>query len=265
MTNQSYHSDYEYLSKSFLTKFALSPLHAYEYMTAEKKDTEAMMFGRIYHAIIAGLHNEYFILDVSKRPNPDKDFKDTANKLWKAKELQNVTVDIITKPDHDEILTMLSRLKENEIVKKINAFSLLQEEAFRTTIEGRKIKCKPDGLQIHRGKNNENLVIDWKTCTSIHPDSITREVVKYGYDVQAAMYCDIINHINGGETNMLFIFQEKSSPYDVLPVLVNANSYTMEAGRAKYQRYYDEAVQCFASGVWPGIASKYFDKCLILE
>jgi hypothetical protein len=264
MTNESYHKDFEYLSKSFLTKFSLSPLHAFEYMTAEKKDSEAMRFGRVYHAVIAGLNDEYCIFDPELRPEPDKTFASTLNKTWKA-EIEANYNDVISKEDHDEILTMLSRLKENEIVKKINAFSLLQEEPFRAVVEGRKIKCKPDGLQIHRGKNNENLIIDWKTCTSIHPDSITREVVKYGYDVQAAMYCDIISEINGGETNMLFIFQEKSAPYDVLPVLVNACSYTMEAGRAKYQKYYDEAVQCFASGVWPGIASKYMDKCLILE
>jgi len=160
---------------------------------------------------------------------------------------------------------MIERLKQNEIVKKINAFSLLQEEAFRTEVEGRKIKCKPDGLQIHRGKNGENLIIDWKTCASINPDKITRDINSYGYDVQAAMYCDIISTINGGETNMLFIFQETQAPYDVLPVFVNSGSYTMEAGRTKYKRYYDEAIECFASGVWHGVANKYPDKCLILE
>jgi len=264
MTTQSYHSDYEYLSKSFLTKFALSPLHAFEYMNAEKKDSEAMRFGRVYHAIIAGLSNEYLVFYPELRPEPDKTFASTLNKAWKA-EIEASHNDVISVEDYNEILTMLSRLKENEIVRKINAFSLLQEEAFRATIEGRKIKCKPDGLQIHRGKNNENLVIDWKTCASIHPDSITREVVKYGYDVQAAMYCDIISKLNGGETNMLFIFQEKNSPYDVLPVLVNSDSYTMESGRNKYQRYYDEAIECFKSGAWNGIANKYPDKCLILE
>jgi hypothetical protein len=78
---------------------------------------------------------------------------------------------------------MIEQLKSNSIVQQINAFDLLQEEAFRAEIDGYKIKCKPDGLQIGRGANNENLVIDWKTCNNIHPKAIQYDFIKYGYDV----------------------------------------------------------------------------------
>jgi hypothetical protein len=178
---------------------------------------------------------------------------------------QVAQVDCIDIEDYRTIEQMIAKLQKNEIVQKINAFSLCQEEPFRATVDGRKIKCKPDGLQIGRGANKENLIIDWKTCANIAPHSLQYEFKKYGYDVQAAVYCDIISELHGGETNMLFIFQEKSEPFDVLPVLVKAGSETIQEGRFKWKKYYDEAVECLATDVWPGVASKYFDKCLIME
>ena len=262
----TYHNDYQYLSKSFLAKFELSPLHAYHYMTSEvKKDTPAMQFGRVYHSVIAG--EKYAIIDEAQRPEPDKTFASKLNKEWKESIIQtakNQKLDIVSAEDHIEIMGMIDILRANEIVQKINAFELRQEETFKAEVNGRKLKCKPDGLQIGRGENKANLIIDWKTCQTIAPRSIMYDFPKYGYDVQAAVYCDVISKLHGGESNMLFIFQEKDAPYDVLPVLVNADSETMQYGREKYQRYYDKAMECFDSGVWPGVASHYHEKILVL-
>jgi hypothetical protein len=80
----NYHTDYEFLSKSFLTKFELSAAHAEAYMKGEKKDTPAMLFGRIYHASVAGLFDQFSIIDPEKRPEPDKTMASTLNKAWKA-------------------------------------------------------------------------------------------------------------------------------------------------------------------------------------
>jgi hypothetical protein len=262
----SYHMDFEYLSKSFLMKLDISPLHAYHYMTAEvKKDTPAMKFGRCYHAAIAG--EKYAIIDESQRPEQDKTMASNANKAWKREieeRAQLEKLDIITADEHLEIMSMIEAIEANEIVRKINAFELKQEEVFKAEVNGRKLKCKPDGLQIGRGKDKENLIIDWKTCTDIHPKNIMWDVPKYGYDVQAALYCDVISAIHGGESNMLFIFQEKSAPYDVLPVLVKQDSDSMTYGRDRYQRYYDKARECMTTGEWPGVASNYSEKIMIL-
>ena len=261
-----YHSDYEYLSKSFLTKFDLSPLHAFHYMTAEvKKDTPAMQFGRVYHSAIAG--EKYMILDEAMRPEPEKTMASNMNKAWKAEILATAEAtkqDIITAEQHIELSAMIEVLRQNEIVRKINAFALRQEETFKAEVNNRKLKCKPDGLQIGRGVDKSNLIIDWKTCATIAPRSILYDFPKYGYDVQAALYCDVISKLHGGKSNMLFIFQEKESPYDVLPVLVQHDSETMLSARERYQRYYDKAMECFASGEWPGVASHYHEKILIL-
>ena len=268
MTQDTYHNDYEYLSKSFLTKFEVSPAHAYAYMTGEKKDTEAMRFGRIYHAMIAGLKNQYIIFDDTLRPEPDKTFGSKLNKEWKDSILATAAdagVDIVTTEEHAEIEQMITRLRENEIVQRVNAFALVQEEPFRAIIDGMKVKCKPDGLQLARGENKENLIIDWKTCASVAPEKVRYDMVKYQYDVQAALYGDIIAELKGGESNFLFIFQEKTAPYDVLPVLVRSASNMMEDGRNKWRNYHIQASECFRSGVWPGVANRFEEKCMIME
>jgi hypothetical protein len=230
------------------------------------QDSDAMRFGRIYHAIIAGETDSFVVFDTDKRPEQDKTMASNLNKAWKDQVMTDAgDRDICTAEEYAQFLAMIERLRENEVVQQINAFDLVQEEAFKAEIDGYKVKCKPDGLQVARGANKENLVIDWKTCTSVHPDKIRYDMIKYGYDVQAALYTDIISELNGGESNFMFIFQEKTAPYDVLPVLVMSYSEVMKVGRNKWRNYYISARKCLDSGIWPGVADQFKEKCLIIE
>jgi len=258
-----YHKDYEYYSKSFLMQFEKSPLAAFTYMNTERVPTDAIIFGQAYHAVIDGTFKDSFVSDKEifdtiggKSPRSTNAYKE-----WVAEQ----TKQIIQFPDIEILKQMILQLKENEVVKRINAFELVQEMPFYAEISGYKVKCKPDGLQIGRGKNGENLVIDWKTTDDLSEYSIKRSIFKYGYDVQAALYCEIIAKLNNDvETNMLFIFQDKNAPYDVLPVLVKWDSEIMQFGRDKWRTYAQKADECFKSGIWPGVASKYSENLLIL-
>jgi len=260
---KDYHKDYSHYSKSFLVQFEKSPLAAFTYMNEEKESTKAMDFGRAYHAAIDGTFKDTFVSDKAiydeiggKSPRATNKYKE-----WIAEQ----TKEVIQFESIETIKTMILELQKNEVVKRINAFDLVQEMPFYAEISGYKVKCKPDGLQIGRGKNGENLVIDWKTTDDLSEYSIKRTIFKYGYDVQAALYCEIIAKLNNDtETNMLFIFQDKNAPYDVLPVLVKWDSEIMQIGRDKWREYAAKADECFKSGVWPGVASKYNENLLIL-
>jgi len=257
-----YHKDYEYYSKSLLVQFEKSPLAAFTYMNEKKEPTPAMIFGQAYHAIIDGSFKDSFVSDKEiydsiggKSPRSTNAYKE-----WVA----NQDKLIIQFNDIEVLKLMMLQLKQNEVVKKINAFELVQEQPFKAEISGYKVKCKPDGLQIGRGKNGENLIIDWKTTDDLSEYSIKRSIIKFGYDVQAALYCEIISKLNNdSETNMLFIFQEKNAPYDVLPVLVKWDGETMQFGRDKWREYAALAEMCFSTNVWPGVASKYSENLLI--
>ena len=267
MKTEDYHNDYTYLSKSFLAKFEISPLHAYHYMTSEKADTDAMRFGRVYHEMIAGTEG-WICYDTERRPELDKTMGSRLNMAWRKEiyeKAESDNKDVITFDEQTVIRNMIDVLKKNALVQKINAFDLVQEKAFRAEIDGLKVKCKPDGLQLARGKNKENLVIDWKTCANVHPYRIKYDIIKYGYDIQAGLYSDIISELHGGETNFLFIFQEKNEPYDVLPVLIMSNSEMMKDGSNKWRNYAIQANKCLKSSVWPGVSSGYDAGCLIIN
>lgn len=256
-----YHKNYEYLSKSFLVQFEKSPLHAYHYMNSERVATPAMIFGQAYHAVLEGTFERDYCTDDAivqriggSKPRATKEYKEWAESLTKK---------LISHDDYLQILSMRKQLEKTEIVKRINAFNLVQEQPFYAEIDGYKVKCKPDGLQLNRGKNGEHLIIDWKTTDDLK--YIERTIIKYGYDVQAALYCEIISKLNEGkETNMLFIFQEKNAPYDVLPVLIKWGGDAMFNGKRKWREYAKQAKQCFETNNWPSAGDLLIDKCIIL-
>ena len=67
-TNKSYHSNYDYLSSSFVSKCSISPLHAIQ---KTETTSEAMMLGSIYHSLIEGIE-DYVVIDLDERPEPTK-------------------------------------------------------------------------------------------------------------------------------------------------------------------------------------------------
>lgn len=260
-TTMEYHENHEYWSKSFLNQFRKSPLHAWHYMHARKEATAAMRFGTMYHAFIDGTYQGRYVCDYEKcqeiggaSPRATKLYKE-----WVAEQ----TCEIVTVTEHEQVVAMIAQLRKNEIVQKINAFDLVQEQPFYAEIDGYKIKCKPDGMQLFRGKDKQHLLIDWKTTDKL--EYIESTIYKYGYEVQAAMYSEIISLLHGGnETNFMFIFQEKTPPYDVLPVLVRWQGECMNSGRVKWRHYAAIARECFATGKWPCAGDMLTEKCIIL-
>lgn len=262
MENQDYdyHNDFNNYSKSFLTKFAKSPMQAYNYMHSEHVDSSAMKFGRAYHAIMDGSFDRYFCTDaeICEDIGGAKPRATNVYKEWIATQ----TKEIISTSDLDQINKMKKVLEANDLVKKINAFDMVQEQPFKAEIDGLKVKCKPDGLQLNRGKLGENLVIDWKTCDDI--SRIEWDIEKFGYDVQAALYTEIISHLHNGQSNMLFVFQEKKAPFEVMPVLVRWGGDVWKNGAEKWRRYAKQADECFASDCWPMASDLLIEKCIIL-
>ena len=77
--------------------------------------------------------------------------------------------------------------------------------------------------------------------------------LNYGYDVQAAFYCDGWRAIQGREPKaFLFIAVEKSPPFDVVIHEIELDSPEMELGRSKYRAALDRLRDCIETDEWPG-------------
>ena len=254
----NYHKDFTFWSKSLLQNFLKSPLNAKIYMEAEKQDTPAMNFGRAYHMAIENVNVPVYKFD--DRPDTRYSMAAQKNAAW-LEEMKNNHETIVSDEEMAVINDMISILKKNETYQKINSFKPKQEEPFRTKLKGiYPVKCKPDAIC-----SESALIVDWKTIDSVDERNIYKNLRAYHYDMQAALYCDILREITGVKHNFLFMFQEKAAPYDVLPVLVRHNSETFLRGQSKYLKCCEMAKKSFDTGLWPGSASKFDNGILELE
>jgi hypothetical protein len=58
-------------------------------------------------------------------------------------------------------------------------------------------------------------IFDFKTCEDASPDACLRAILNYGYDIQAEHYRAVWKASTGEDRGFIFIFQEKSAPYEV--------------------------------------------------
>lgn len=94
------------------------------------------------------------------------------------------------------------------------------------------------------------IVVDYKTTDSADPGHIERAVRRYGYHQQDPWYLDGIKAVGlADDAGFVFIFQEKTAPYLVHPVELDAD--TRHAGRARNRRALEIYRQCAETGDWP--------------
>ena len=98
------------------------------------------------------------------------------------------------------------------------------------------------------------IVSDYKTCSSAHPDKFARSAADYGYHMQAAWYLDGVSALNlADDAAFLFIAQEKTPPYLVSVIELDADALAM--GRARARQAIDIYAACVDADSWPGYTS----------
>ena len=96
-------------------------------------------------------------------------------------------------------------------------------------------------------------VVDYKTCVSAEPGSISRSVDNYGYYQQDDFYrSGAITLGLDDDPAFLFVFQEKTAPY--LVTVAWLRDEDREWGRLRNRKALHVYRDCKASGRWPGYA-----------
>ncbi len=190
---------------------------------------DPLRFGKIIHAVVLqqkDILDELIIFpnSLNLRTKDGRAVRDEAHesgKLYcymeemdKAQEMYKA----LENWDNDEGKTILEviRLSEKEmtITGKVN---------FK--------KCK-GMLDVLNRKNG--IIIDYKTCSSSNSQDFYHSAIKYGYDIQAALYIDIakVNKINC--ESFIFVAQEKTFPYLASVFVAMSDGKFVEDGRNKY-------------------------------
>lgn len=109
-------------------------------------------------------------------------------------------------------------------------------------------RCRPDFLP-----SGSSIVADYKTAASVHPTELRKSIAAYGYAQQAAWYLDGIQAAGAiAEPRFLFIFQAKTAPYLIVPVVLS--DIAIGWGRVLNRRAKSLFAHGLSTGEWPGYA-----------
>ena len=102
----------------------------------------------------------------------------------------------------------------------------------------------------HAPEDPRQPLWDLKTTTDASPGAVQRAIMTYGYDVQAAHYCDVWKAATGEDRDFLFVFVEKTAPFEATAIRLGGDSMMM--GRKRIARAREMWGHCLKSGHWPG-------------
>lgn len=240
ITIKEYHS-MEGLSKSMLDKIAISPAHLKQAMDEGTKDTDALIFGRLFHTIVLEprkFKKEFAIEPiVNKRTNEGKAI---LQEFYEA----NQGKDIVTQEDVDKAKLLKKQLMKNEIIKKLLTGGDREVSIFWKDKEtGELCKARPDILQ-------GDIIIDLKTTTTAKPGEFDKKAYDYGYHKQAYWFLEAYKNATGNDARFVFIAIEKEPPYAVSVFM--ANDTMIKIGEIEARADLRLFHECKTNKKWPG-------------
>ena len=228
------------VNKSTLWEMRKSPLHYWHLMhDTPKEDTKAMQFGRAVHSRL--LQPESFDAEYAVAPECDRRTKE-GKAIWN--DLMSSGKEIVSRDDMNTILAME---KEFQAVRAtlFDVDSLQTEVPLLWTDDETGVDCKGRLDAI-----TTEYVIDYKTTTDASTNAFHREALRYGYDLQAAMYMEAARANGYNPKGFIFIAQEKNAPY--LINILHASDAFLDRGRWIMRDLLAQYKECRKNNQWPG-------------
>lgn len=234
MDNSSYHGDREYLSSSSL-KMILKNHHEYyaKYIKGDLSEEKAFFtFGNYIHTQILEPHlvdSDYVVYSGAvRRGKLYEEFKAGAgNRL------------IITKSEGELAVKIMESYKAHPLAPKLFTGGEA-EGTYGAVLMGMKVKARLDYLL-------GDSIIDVKTTGGpLDMQSLQSTIIKYDYDLSAALYLDVVNGgMPGAVKKFVFCFISKEN---CEIVLVQASADMIENGRRKYKKAIEKYNRLKAEG-----------------
>lgn len=233
------------ISSSDLKKIAKSPAHFRYYKDNPQEDTPALLFGRAAHKYVLetyDFYNEFAVAPVCDRRT--KDGKSTYEMFLKESEGK----DVITLEQFEQIDAMRNAAYSTPFVSKL-LMNGEKELSFWGVDEetGLTIKVRPDCITE---LNGQHILIDFKTCSDAENMKFCRDSIKFNYDLQLAMYRDVLRQNTGHDYTVVIIAQEKTPPYATNVFQLSENY--LKTGEEVYKEMLKVYKECEETGVWYG-------------
>ena len=232
------------VSRSQLMKIAESPEKFQYYMENKEDPTEALLLGSAVHKLV--LEPEDFDKEfavepvVNKRTNAGRDALD-------AFYCANEGKIIITPKTYEQAKAMASSVLANKQAKILLCGEVEKSYYWKDDITEEDVKCRPDCVTKLAGKT---LIVDLKTGTNVTTENFSKEMIKYGYDVQAAMCKDGVEREVGEECDVIYVAVEKEPPYAVN--IMKTDALVIEYGKRRYREFLGIYHECKTANNWYG-------------
>lgn len=222
-----------------------TPAHYHEWASSEDEhDTPAMAFGRAYHDRV--LLPEVYAAQYAVAPDFG-DMRSSTNRAardaWIA---ARPGLTLLSQADADKIEAMHAALMRDPEIAEI--FSEGDSEVtLRWIDEATGLPCK---ARADRWNRRRRRMADLKTTDDASERGFGRSVVRYGYDITHAHYCEGSRAVGEPVEDYILVVQEKRKPY--LAAMYRLDAAAEARGYEIRQRGMDTMAACMASDTWPG-------------
>ena len=222
VSDEEYYGDFNFVTNSQLGLLKKSPKAYQDYRNGEKKETQAMTFGRAFHLAI--LEPDKFYELVVQEPIVNKRTKDgraeISEFLISTKEKGQIALSVA---DYDKVRIMQDELFANPKVMELLSGGVAEQvSAWEDPDTGVYCKAKADYVK-------SNMVIDIKTTQDPSTTGFRSSSMKFGYDRQAAYYLD-----GFGKRDFVFIAIDKTRPHTI--AIYQCSPEFIMGGMMEYKR-----------------------------
>jgi hypothetical protein len=248
MTEKEYRN-HPAISRSELFKISESPEKFKYYREHPEESTPSLLFGQLVHAM--ALQPDTVWDDFAICPNVDRRTK-AGKEAYAEFEQQAEGKAVVTVDMVEQAMDMCEALKRNELVVKLLKGE--KETPFFWTDEmtGEECKCRTDVLTT---VGDNLIIVDLKTADCAETEAFTRAAVKYGYDLQSAMYSEGVKANKGKQPLFVFIVIEKKPPYAIN--ILQADDLLMRRGYDLFRELIGIYHDCKTTGNWYGYLGKF--------
>ena len=251
LSNDAHHAD-PAIGSSGLKLLKRSPLHYWaQYLdpTRDRPDpTAAMKLGTAFHCAL------FEPLEYGKRYTFLPDGLDRRTKegraLWAEVEASGKTP--LSASDVQTISRMVMAAMKHPISKVALALPARVEVSMFATLDGVRVKARPDFLVLPCQQFPNGLIVDGKSAIDGSPEGFAKAVWNLDYHLQASVYTQVVQQALGTAGRPLFcwLVQESSSPWAT--AWYSAGDDLIEHGDREVERLLALYADCAARDRWPG-------------
>ncbi len=246
-SNKAYHSNLA-ISKSSLVKMSVCPQYFKYCLDNPEPPTDELIFGSAFHKLT--LEPTDFNKEFAVAPNVKRNTKE-GKAIYDEFLLTSGDCEIITQEQYAAIQAMRDVVVDNKYARQLIQGEVETSMYFDDDLTGVPCKVRPD---VYKTVKDRVVITDLKSCRSAQTLEFMRDVVKYGYDLQAAMYRIGASQVLGvpkENIDFVFIAVEKKPPY--LINVLQADDFVFQRGEALFREYIGTYAECLKTGDWYGL------------